>query len=134
MGYLDSTLGHHFNKVPIAQPIRDVPADTQLDDLPIEHPSTIDAVTGDRFGHSELLFLAPESYGKARRCTGTTLSVARVSCRIRGSYEHGFILLIAWLRIAPVSAPVRLHQTLQEIGGLASALADFLLEFSEGLD
>lgn len=47
---------HHSNEVAIAQPKGDVPANAQLNDFSVEHPSAIDGVTGDRFGHSEPLF------------------------------------------------------------------------------
>jgi len=71
VGYHDAALRHHSNEVAIAQPVGDVPANAQLDDFSVEHPPAVDAVTGDRLGHSETLFLEPESYGKVRRCTGT---------------------------------------------------------------
>ena len=55
VGHRDPALRHHCNEVPIAQPIRDVPANAQLNDFSIEHSSAVDWVTGDRFGHSEPL-------------------------------------------------------------------------------
>jgi hypothetical protein len=65
VGYDDPpALRHHSNEVPIAQPIGDVPANAQLNDFSIEHPSAVDGVTGDRFGHSELLFWSPNLTSK----------------------------------------------------------------------
>lgn len=37
-------------------PPGDVPANARLDDFSVKHPSTVDRVTGDRFGHSEAIF------------------------------------------------------------------------------
>jgi hypothetical protein len=71
-GYRDAALGHHPNEVAIAQPVGAVPANAQLDDFGVEHPSPLDRVTGDRFGHSEA-HLDAKSYGKARRSTGNTV-------------------------------------------------------------
>jgi hypothetical protein len=56
VGYDKTALRHHSNEVPIAQPIGDVSANAQLDDFSVEHPSAVDGITGDRFGHSEPLF------------------------------------------------------------------------------
>jgi hypothetical protein len=56
VSYHDPALRHHSNEVAIAQPLGDVPANAQLNDLSVEHLSAVDGITGDRFGHSEPLF------------------------------------------------------------------------------
>ena len=43
--YNDAALGHHGHQVPIAQPIGDVPANTEFDDLSLEPAPTVDRVT-----------------------------------------------------------------------------------------
>ena len=52
MGHLDAALGHHFDWVPVRQPIRDVPPHAQLDDVGGKHSFAVDRVTGNRPGHS----------------------------------------------------------------------------------
>ena len=69
LGYHDPALRHHSNEIAIAQPIGDVPANAQLNDFSVEHPSAIDGVTVIGLVIRSP-FLEPESYGKARRCTG----------------------------------------------------------------
>src|ERR1700682_1899012 len=69
---------HHCNEVPIAQSIRDVPANAQLNDFSVEHSSAVDWVTGDRFGHSEPLLGVriirerPQMHRTPARCLETT--------------------------------------------------------------
>src|ERR1017187_6568371 len=50
----DAALGHHLHKISIRQPISDVPAHAQLDDVGVEHPLAIDRIPGDRLRHSAL--------------------------------------------------------------------------------
>ncbi len=57
----------------------DAPANAQLNDFSVEHPSAVDGVTVDWFGHSEPL-LEPESYAKTRRCTGAPLPIVMTRC------------------------------------------------------
>src|SRR6267143_6920028 len=50
----DAAFGHDFNEVSIAQPIRDVPAYAQLNDVGVEYSSAVNGITSDRPGHSHL--------------------------------------------------------------------------------
>ena len=79
MGYDDPALRHHSSEVPIAQPVGDVPANAQLDDFSVEHPSAVDGVRGDRLGHSEPLhptILRPtKKYGSFYLCSILTVYV-----------------------------------------------------------
>src|SRR5664279_1828165 len=45
---LHAALGHHLHEIPIRQPIRDVPAHAQLDDVGVEGPLAVNRVTGYR--------------------------------------------------------------------------------------
>src|SRR5450755_2877888 len=53
MGDLDATLCHHLDQVSVRQPIGDVPAHAQLDDVGIEYTFAVHWVTRDRLRHSE---------------------------------------------------------------------------------
>jgi hypothetical protein len=53
MGDLDATLCHHLHQVSVRQPIGDVPAHAQLDDVGIEYTFAVHRVTRDRLRHSE---------------------------------------------------------------------------------
>jgi hypothetical protein len=53
MGDLDATLCHHLDQVSVRQPIGDVPAHAQLDDVGIEYTFAVHRVTRDRLRHSE---------------------------------------------------------------------------------
>jgi hypothetical protein len=64
VGYRDSAFRHHANQVAIPQPIGDVPANAQLNDFSVEHPSAVDGITGDRFGRQEPLFGSSNLTGK----------------------------------------------------------------------
>src|ERR1700690_314960 len=48
----DAALGHHLHKISIRQPISDVPAHAQLDDVGVEYAFTVHRVTRDRLRHS----------------------------------------------------------------------------------
>jgi plasmid stabilization system protein ParE len=51
MGHLDAALGHHFDQVPVRQPIRDVPPHAQPDDVGVEtRPGFLELFV--RFGRS----------------------------------------------------------------------------------
>jgi hypothetical protein len=51
MRHGDVALGHHGSKIPIAQPVRDVPANTEFNRFGLESASTINLVARHRFGH-----------------------------------------------------------------------------------
>jgi len=48
----DAALGHHLHKISIRQPISDVSAHAQLDDVGVEYAFTVHRVTRDRLRHS----------------------------------------------------------------------------------
>ena len=52
MSDVNAALGHHFNKIPIAQLVTDVPADAQRNDSSVEQAFSVDRVTGNRPSHS----------------------------------------------------------------------------------
>jgi hypothetical protein len=47
----NAPLGHHRHEIPIAQPVSDVPADAQLDDLGMEAAPAVDGLSDYRPGH-----------------------------------------------------------------------------------
>jgi hypothetical protein len=51
MGHADPALGHHGHQVSVAQPVGDVPADAQFDDLSLEPPASIDPIACFRLAH-----------------------------------------------------------------------------------
>src|SRR5258706_4286775 len=56
VGYFHAPLGHHGYRVPITQPVGDVPAHAQLDDLGVENTTTVNGITSGGAGH----FLVPK--------------------------------------------------------------------------
>ena len=64
MRHDDAALGHHCHEISIAQPVGDVPADTQLDDFRIEAAPAVQGVSGNRPGHSGISSM-PELYDNA---------------------------------------------------------------------
>jgi hypothetical protein len=50
--HLHAALGHHLHKVPVGQPIRDIPPHAQLDNAGIKGALAVDGVTGDRLRNS----------------------------------------------------------------------------------
>jgi hypothetical protein len=75
---LHAALGHHLHEIPIRQPIRDVPAHAQLDDVGVEGPLAVNRVTGYRLRRSaplqgqRILLDAPE-------CTRTRPRISTIS-------------------------------------------------------
>src|SRR3981081_1205187 len=53
VGHTESALGHHGHQIPIAQPVGDVPADAQFDDLGLEPSAPVDWIAGLCLGHSD---------------------------------------------------------------------------------
>jgi len=51
MRHGNTPLGHHCHEIPIAQPIGDVPANAQLDDLGIETAAAVNGISDYRPGH-----------------------------------------------------------------------------------
>ena len=49
---VNAALGHHFNKIPLAQHLTDVPADAQRNDFSVEQTFSTDRVTDNRPSHS----------------------------------------------------------------------------------
>jgi hypothetical protein len=58
------TLGHHRHEIPIAQSVRDVRADAELNDLRIEAATSVNGVSDNRPGHLGIS-LVPELYDNA---------------------------------------------------------------------
>src|ERR1019366_2718333 len=65
----DAALGHHLDEIPIRQPIADIPAHAQLNDVGVECPFAVDRVTGDRVRHSAPRAIRFCSLPDAPRCT-----------------------------------------------------------------
>src|SRR5580658_5053776 len=51
VGHTEPALRHHGYQVSIAQPVGDVPADAQFDDLSVESTTAVDPIAGFRLGH-----------------------------------------------------------------------------------
>jgi len=51
LGGGDPALRRHFDQISKGEPVGDVPADAELDDIGVEMTVTVDRVTDDRFSH-----------------------------------------------------------------------------------
>ena len=60
MGDFNPALGHHGHQVAVAQPIRDVPANAQLDDFGRVATPALNGVAGSGSGHGGSLAKGPE--------------------------------------------------------------------------
>ena len=65
MGRLNAALSHHFRQVSIREPIGDVPAHTQLDDIAIKRALSVHRVTGNRLRQSAS---REKRFGQSTRC------------------------------------------------------------------
>src|ERR1039457_3938894 len=68
----DAALGHHLHKISIRQPIGDVPAHAQFDDVGIEYTFAVHRVTRDRLRRSALRQGNAISLPDASGCTKTS--------------------------------------------------------------
>lgn len=48
----DPSLRHHFHQISVREPVGDIPADTECDDVGVEMASAVDGISGDRLRHS----------------------------------------------------------------------------------
>jgi len=64
MRHDNAALGHHRHEISIAQPIGDVPADAQFDDLGIEAATSVNGIADNRPGHLGIPW-TPELYDNA---------------------------------------------------------------------
>src|SRR5260370_40756549 len=62
--HTNAALGHHRHEISIAQPVGDVPADAQLDDLGIEAATSVNGISDNRLGHLGIPW-TPELYDNA---------------------------------------------------------------------
>jgi hypothetical protein len=62
--HANAALGHHRREISIAQPVGDVPADAQLDDLGIEAATSVNGISDNTPGHLGISWM-PELYDNA---------------------------------------------------------------------
>jgi hypothetical protein len=49
--HANTSFGHHRHEISVAQPVGDLPADAQLDDLGIEAAASVNGISHNRLGH-----------------------------------------------------------------------------------
>jgi hypothetical protein len=87
----DAALGHHLHKISIRQPIGDVPAHAQLDDVGVEGPLAVNRVTGYLLRHSaplqgrRIVLDAPEC---TRTTAAWTLQQLREAIGLQERYDY----------------------------------------------